>query len=97
MSDRRFWIRKDRENYFLGGVIIACCIGGFVSSYWHFTDRITVRQNITINTNLTPEGERRKLREVQYTPSKLRIGNTQYYRLEQGPSMAVPEMDDEGE
>ncbi len=92
MADRRFWIRKDRENYFLGGVIIACTIGGFVSSYWHFTDRMSVRQNIKLKTSLTREQELKKLREVQYTPVKLKVGNKQYYKLDEATEPSVPEL-----
>ena len=43
---RKFWIRKDREQYFLSGVIVTCVIGGFVSSYWHFSDRLSAKPNI---------------------------------------------------
>lgn len=37
---KELWIRKDREEYFLGGVIITCVIASFLSVYWHFSDRI---------------------------------------------------------
>ena len=96
MNWRAFWIRKDRESYFLGGVIIACSIGGFVSSYWHFTDRITVRQNIKINAKLSPEAEQRKLRDTQYAPSRLRVGNTQYYQMDDDTVPSVPRLGDDG-
>ncbi len=92
MNFRRFWIRKDREEYFLSGVIIACTIGGFVSSYWHFTDRIAVHQNIKIKEWLTPEAEQKQLKDIQYTPSKLRAGTTQYYRLGSETAPAVPKL-----
>lgn len=97
MGARRFWIRRDREDYFLGGVIIACTIGGFVSSYWHFTDRITVRQNIKITSKMAPETEQRKLRDTQFTPAKLRVGTTRYYRMEGEGGTSVPELEDDGE
>ncbi len=92
MNIRRFWIRKDRESYFLAGIIIACSIGGFVSSYWHFTDRITVRQNIKMRTTAPTKIQQSKLREVQYTPAKLRAGATQYYRLNEDSRPSVPKM-----
>jgi len=92
---RTFWIRRDREQYFLSGIIITCAIGGFVSSYWHFTDRITVRQDIKIKKWLTPEEEHKKLKEVQYTPVKLKSGATQYYRLENDSAPSVPKLGDE--
>lgn len=97
MSLRDFWIRRDRESYFLSGVIIACSIGGFVSSYWHFTDRITVRKNIKITAKPTPDAEQRKLRDLQYTPSKPRAGNTRYYQMDEETAPSVPKLDDDGE
>lgn len=98
MSARKFWIRKDRESYFLTGVIIACTVGGFVSSYWHFTDRITVRQNIHIKKTEPNKVRQSKLREMQYTPGKLRPGATQYYRLDEDSRPSVPKLgEDEDE
>ena len=45
MSDfRALWIRKDREEYFLGGVIVACAIASFISVYWHFSDRVPLKE-----------------------------------------------------
>lgn len=96
MNWRAFWIRRDREAYFLSGVIITCTIGGFVSSYWHFTDRITVRKNITINAQQVKEAEQRKLRDVQYTPSKPRAGNTKYYEMGEETAPSVPRLGDDG-
>ena len=92
MNIRKFWIRKDREQYFLTGVIIACSIGGFVSSYWHFTDRITVHQNIKIRKTEPTKLQQNKLRELQYTPARLRVGTTQYYRLDKDSRPSVPKL-----
>jgi hypothetical protein len=92
MSDRKFWIRRDREQYFLSGVIITCILGGFISSYWHFTDRITVRQDIKIKDRKTHESEQKKLKDLQYTPSKLKVGSTQYYRMDNDTIPSVPKL-----
>ncbi len=92
MSDRRFWIRKDREQYFMSGFIITCVIGAFVSSYWHFTDRISVRQDIKIKGWKVPGAEQRKLKELQYTPAKFKSGATQYYRMDNETTPAVPKL-----
>lgn len=92
MTAHRFWIRKDREQYFLYGVIIACTIGGFVSSYWHFTDRISVHQDIKIKKWRTGDTSQKKLNDIQYTPAKLKVGNTQYYRLDSESAPAVPKL-----
>jgi len=95
MKIRDFWIRRDREQYFLSGVIISCVIGGFVSSYWHFSDRISVRQDIKIKKWRTQEEQRKTLKEVQFTPAKLKFGGTQYYRLENESGPAVPKLGDD--
>lgn len=92
MSAPRFWIRSDRENYFIGGMIIACTIGGFVSSYWHFQDRVSVRQNIKIKTTLSKEAELKKLRDTQFSPSRLSSGATRYYRMEEDTLPVVPRL-----
>ena len=92
MNLRKFWIRKDREQYFVLGVTLACTIGGFVSSYWHFIDRITVHQNIKLLERAPTKTQRSKLREVQYTPTKLGSGATQYYRLDNYSKPLVPKM-----
>ena len=98
MNLRKYWIRKDREQYFTIGIIVACSIGGFVSSYWHFTDRITVRQNIKIRKTETTKSQQLKLRDVQFTPAKLRSGATRYYRLDDETRPSVPKMgEDEDE
>ena len=97
MNIRKFWIRKDREDYFMTGVIIACSVGAFVSSYWHFTDRITVRQNIQIRKTEPTKLRQTKLREVQYTPVKLRPGATQYYRLDDDSRPSVPKMGEDND
>lgn len=41
---RELWMRKDREEYFLGGVIVTCVIASFLSVYWHFSDRIPLKK-----------------------------------------------------
>lgn len=95
MKLRDLWIRKDREQYFLSGVVITCVIGAFVSSYWHFTDRISVRRDIKINKWRAPEDRQRTLKEVQYTPAKLKVGGTQYYRLDEYTAPSVPKLGEE--
>ena len=92
MNIRSFWIRKDREQYLLSGVIITCVIGGFVSSYWHFADRINVHREIKLKETVTPEADRKKLREVQYTPVRLSVGATRYYRLDSESAPSVPKL-----
>ena len=94
MSERRFWIRKDREQYLLSGVIITCVIGGFVSSYWHFSDRIQIRKDIRIKTS-APKETMQRLKEVQFSPPKMKVGATRYYRLDSETKPIVPKLGQE--
>ena len=98
MSLRKFWIRPDREEYFLCGVMVTCVIGGFVSSYWHFSDRMAVRPNIKIHQQkISKAQESQKLKEAQFYAPKFRVGATQYYTLEEKGTLtkipALPEVD----
>lgn len=98
MSVRKFWIRRDREQYLLSGVIMTCAIAGFVSSYWHFSDRLNVRQNITIKKSLSPEAERKKLKELQYGAPKTGTGSGKYYKLDDTTIPSVPKLgEDDGD
>ena len=96
---RKWWIRKDREQYFLSGVIVTCVIAGFVSSYWHFSDRIMVKQKIKIRQKtISKEQEFQKLREVGYFAPKLQVGTTRYYKMEEKSALpAIPDLPDQPE
>lgn len=93
MPTRKFWIRKDREQYLLTGVILTSVIGGFVSSYWHFSDRLNVRRNIQIKKELTPEDSLKRLKSSQ-AASPLRGAATRYYQLEDDTLPSVPRLED---
>lgn len=95
MGERRFWIRKDREDYFLGGVVVACVVGGFVSAYWHFNDRVMVKKNIKIKAELSKEAEHKKLRDLQFVPSKLKVGDKEYYKMDEETAPSVPKPGDD--
>jgi hypothetical protein len=95
VDTRKFWIRRDRENYFLNGVTITCVIGAFVSSYWHFADRLAVKQDIKIIRHLSRKDEQKKLRDVQYIPAKLSVGATRYYKLDEETRPLVPKLGDD--
>ena len=97
---RKFWIRRDREQYFLSGVIVTCVIGGFVSSYWHFSDRLAVKPTIKLNQQqMSSTQESKKLKEAQFYAPKFQAGTTQYYKLEEKSTLPVipdlPKVDDE--
>jgi hypothetical protein len=67
---KRFWIRKDREQYFLFGVITACFIGGFVTTWWHFLDKVSVERRIVMRKEpkITKSKEAELLKEDHLAP-----------------------------
>ncbi|KAF0126243.1 MAG: hypothetical protein FD189_979 [Elusimicrobia bacterium] len=78
----RFWIRKDRESYFLPGVLLAAVIGGFVSSYWHFTDILSTRPAIRRSATAPPSKSGERIRDTQlYTAPA--VSTTRYYQVEE--------------
>jgi hypothetical protein len=93
---KRFWIRGDREPYFLSGVIMTCFIAGFVSVYWHFSDRLAVKRNIKIyQRDISKKQESQKLKESQFYSPKSQSGARQYYKLEK--KSALPRIPDTNE
>jgi len=92
----RFWIRKDRERYLLGGVIAACMIGGFVSSRWHLSDRIQSKKNIKIRYS-EQDGPRKRPQEVQLAPQQTKDGVTRYYKLGPETNPVVPKLGEKDE
>jgi len=77
MNERKFWIRPEREKYLVAGFMVTCAIGIIVTTHWKNLDRTEVRQNIKMKAGKSTEKQRRKLKEIQYTPARLRVGNTQ--------------------
>ncbi|MCX5784925.1 MAG: hypothetical protein NTX59_04485 [Elusimicrobia bacterium] len=94
MNTRRFWIRKDREQYLLSGVIITCVIGSFVSAYWHFSDRTQVKREIRVKAS-APKETMKRLKEVQFSAQKLKIGNTSYYKIDSDTRHVIPKLGEE--
>ncbi|MFA6434332.1 MAG: hypothetical protein WCW52_06520 [Elusimicrobiales bacterium] len=95
---KNFWIRRDRERYFLSGLLATCFIGGFVSTYWQFADRVAAKPNITLHQRkISKKQEFQKLKEGQLYVPRFQVGATQYYKLEEKNSLPVipdlPEVD----
>ncbi len=94
---QKFWIRKDRETYLLSGVIITTAISAFVSSYWHYADRMEVANKININIHLemAKEKEFTRFKEAASYSQKPGKDNKQYYTLEENPALTMPKLYDE--
>lgn len=88
-----FKIRKDRLLWMQYGCAITSFIATFVASYWHFQDRLAVKPTIMISKKaIGRQAETRKLREAGYYTPKMRIGATQYYRMEE--EISLPKIPD---
>ena len=90
----KFWIRKDREIYLLGGLILVATINGFVTSYWHYLDRMEVISKINIDLHMEMEKEKEfsRFKEAASYSGAPQEGKTQYYKLEKPPAMTMPSL-----
>ena len=90
---RKLWISREREDYFLRGLIVTCVIGGFVSTYWYSSDRMAVKANIKLHLRkISKTQESQKLKESQFYAPQFHVGTTQYYKLEE--ENALPKIPD---
>ncbi|MBI4655791.1 MAG: hypothetical protein HY746_03475 [Elusimicrobia bacterium] len=95
MNLSKFWIRKEREPYFLSGVIAASVIAGVVNTYWIFADRLAVKPKVEITKELSREKELKATKEVDLYYSKLKSGATSFYSAGDGSRPVVPKPSDE--
>lgn len=89
---RRFWIRRDRERYLLGGVIVTTIIASYVSAHWHFVDVVNMFKNIKTYNQEASKRPAKKLQEVEYNPGKMKAGSKQYYRMDSQTAPAIPRL-----
>ena len=91
---QKFWIRKDRENYLLSGVLLAAITSGFISSYWHYADRMEVFSKIDIDLHMNMEEGKEfdRFKEAASYSTTPQEGEKQYFKLEENPEMAMPEL-----
>ena len=86
----KFWIRKDRETYFFGGIIISAMISSYIVAYWQYSDRMAVKPKIKIGKKImSREKEFKRFREAD-THSEGRQSSQQYYRMEEKTSPKMP-------
>lgn len=91
MNIRKYWIKKNREESFLLGVIAVCIIAGFVTNHWSRSDRLSVRPEIKVKfEKLSKERQKRLLKEVALSqPTK---SNKQFYHLDNKTKQVVPKL-----
>lgn len=94
---RKFWIRRDREQYLLGGAIVTSIIASYVSAHWHFVDAVNTFKNIKTYTQEASKRPVKKMREVEYTPAKMKAGSKQYYRMDNETVPSIPRLEENEE
>ncbi|GAB4028231.1 MAG: hypothetical protein Fur0012_00100 [Elusimicrobiota bacterium] len=93
----KIWIRKDRENLFFSGLILASIAASTVTTYWHFYDRTELRPKIKLNTGLTKEKQYKLLKEAENSTAGLKEKTTSFYNVETYASPTVPPPGEEGQ
>ncbi|MEI7528110.1 MAG: hypothetical protein WCK76_04140 [Elusimicrobiota bacterium] len=91
---RRFWIRKDREQYLLSGAILTAIISSYVSAHWHFLDTVDVLRNIKISSQGSDKPQIKKIREVEYIAPKVKGGNRKYYHIDLEKNPEIPQLEE---
>jgi|GEM_PF-4212753 len=76
----KYWIRKDREDLFFAGFMIACMVASVVTTYWHYFDMIELRPKIKLKLN-TPKEDIKKIRDVGYMMNLKK--NTTFYKVDE--------------
>ena len=87
---KRFWIRRDRERFFLIGFLIICIVSSFLTTWWNFSDRVAVEGRVVMKKTrkITKKKEAELLRETRLSP-----GGSQL--LEIGRALEEAELDEE--
>ena len=87
---QKIWIRADREEYLAAGAIIAAILTSYVSGHWHFMDEVNALKRMNKYAHEAASAPDKKIREVEYIPVKRKIGNKQYYQIDQRTVPAIP-------
>lgn len=89
---QKIWIRADREEYLAAGAIIAAILTSYVSGHWHFMDEVNALRRMNKYAHEAAAAPDKKIREIEYTPVKTKIGNKQYYQLDKQTAPSIPHL-----
>ena len=88
----KFWIRKDREVYFISGIVITSIISSYIVSYWHYTDKISAKPKVKIEKKImSREKEFKRFREAD-SHSEVTRSDKQYYDVGEETNLEMPEL-----
>lgn len=76
----RYWIRRDRENFFWSGFMLACMISSVVTTYWHYFDMVELRPKIKLKT-IDSKKEMKRINDIDFmVPLKK---TSTFYKIEE--------------
>lgn len=76
----KYWIRKDRDDFFWSGFMLACMIASIVTTYWHYFDMIELRPKIKLKTTQAKDTIK-KIKDVDFM-LPLKKSST-FYKIEE--------------
>ncbi|MCX7642058.1 MAG: hypothetical protein N2Z20_05425 [Elusimicrobiales bacterium] len=77
----KYWIRKDREDLFWSGFMLACMVSSIVTTYWHYFDMIELRPKIKLKTTESKKDIIKKIKDVDFmVPLKK---SSTFYKIEE--------------
>lgn len=91
---RRFWIRRDREDYLVTGLVITGLISSYTMAYWHKADNVNAYLSLHRNAVKVIQQGEAQVRETGLSLSRQRATTDKYYNLEK--KAAAPEMPELG-
>ncbi len=86
----KIWIRKDREQLFFSGLILASIAASITTTYWHFYDRTELRPKIKLNTTLSKKNQYKMLKETENSIAGIAEKTTSFYNIETYAEPTVP-------
>ncbi|MEF3279879.1 MAG: hypothetical protein K6357_02795 [Elusimicrobiota bacterium] len=89
----KYWIRKDREDFFFTGFMITCLVASVVTTYWHYFDMIELKPKIKLKTEFKKDDIKKiSQQDVDYMVPLKKIST--FYKVEE---YFKPDMEKEGE
>lgn len=90
----KFWIRKDREQLFFSGLILASIAASITTTYWHFYDRTELRPKIKLNTQLSKKKQYKILKEAENSIAGIAEKTTSFYKIETYATPTAPSLEE---
>ena len=77
----KYWIRKERDDFFITGFILACIAASIVTTYWHYFDMTELKPKIRLKGEKTKKELFKEIKDVDFMIN-LKKSST-FYRVEE--------------